>query len=319
MEENFDSRHLISKERLHELAVRNNRIGALYLLLHLLLFALSLSNLYLSVKVGQPLWIGLAILIQAILMASAFGPIHECTHYTAFTSRRLCDFVGTIFGILTPSQKLRNYRYYHLEHHRFTRGARDPEGVRAWSNSRLQSLGLFLMVGALTVPGAVLGSVRIWLVPFRKYQWKAYPWVPKGRRGLVFWENRLFGVYVLCIAFVGWRYNLPFLAAWLVAWSISTTILVFHTSCEHTGLPLEGDIFDRTRSMRSNWLWNFLFWNETYHAEHHAYPAIPFYNLPALRNDLEPYITNMVPGYISTHLNRLKHQPWIASTKTDRK
>jgi fatty acid desaturase len=36
----------------------------------------------------------------------------------------------------------------------------------------------------------------------------------------------------------------------------------------------------------------FLYWNMQYHVEHHMFPAVPFYNLPALRkafaHDLPP-------------------------------
>ena len=35
--------------------------------------------------------------------------------------------------------------------------------------------------------------------------------------------------------------------------------------------------------MRGNWFWDLVFINSNYHLEHHYFPGVPFYNLPALR------------------------------------
>jgi fatty acid desaturase len=41
--------------------------------------------------------------------------------------------------------------------------------------------------------------------------------------------------------------------------------------------------------MRGHWFWNFAYINSNYHLEHHYFPGVPFYNLPALQRILEPY------------------------------
>ena len=33
----------------------------------------------------------------------------------------------------------------------------------------------------------------------------------------------------------------------------------------------------------------FLYWNMNYHIEHHIFPTVPYYNLPALRRYLEEH------------------------------
>lgn len=38
--------------------------------------------------------------------------------------------------------------------------------------------------------------------------------------------------------------------------------------------------------MVPSWLWGFIYLNSNYHIEHHYYPAVPFYNLPALARSL---------------------------------
>ncbi len=65
-------------------------------------------------------------------------------------------------------------------------------------------------------------------------------------------------------------------------------------------------------------LWDFLFLKSNYHLEHHLFPSVPFYNLPALqreltplfhRHGLEPY---NYPGLLWGYLvrNRPPHTSW---------
>jgi fatty acid desaturase len=41
--------------------------------------------------------------------------------------------------------------------------------------------------------------------------------------------------------------------------------------------------------MRGHWFWDFVFLNSNYHLEHHYFPGVPFYNLPALQRALVPF------------------------------
>ncbi len=52
-----------------------------------------------------------------------------------------------------------------------------------------------------------------------------------------------------------------------------------------------------SRSTRSNRLVRRLAWNMPYHAEHHAYPALPFHALPAAHGLLTDRIETQAPGY----------------------
>jgi fatty acid desaturase len=44
-----------------------------------------------------------------------------------------------------------------------------------------------------------------------------------------------------------------------------------------------------------------LFWNMPYHAEHHAYPAIPWHALPQLHALLAPELKQEQKGYLAFH------------------
>jgi fatty acid desaturase len=41
-----------------------------------------------------------------------------------------------------------------------------------------------------------------------------------------------------------------------------------------------------------------LAWNMPYHAEHHAYPAVPFHRLPEVNRAIGPRLKVTAPGYI---------------------
>jgi fatty acid desaturase len=95
-------------------------------------------------------------------------------------------------------------------------------------------------------------------------------------------------------------------------WALFTAQVVGHcflacyTTAEHNGLPHEGNIFEKTRSVKSGMLTKFLMWNMPYHAEHHAYPAVPFHALPQLHNDLKDEIKHNVNSRAGFHLNVLR-------------
>jgi fatty acid desaturase len=41
--------------------------------------------------------------------------------------------------------------------------------------------------------------------------------------------------------------------------------------------------------MKGNWFWDFVYLNSNYHLEHHYFPGVPFYRLPALQRALTPF------------------------------
>jgi hypothetical protein len=48
-------------------------------------------------------------------------------------------------------------------------------------------------------------------------------------------------------------------------------------------------------------------WNMPYHAEHHAYPAVPFHALPRLHHRVRSRIENLEPGSIAATAKVNRH------------
>ena len=74
--------------------------------------------------------------------------------------------------------------------------------------------------------------------------------------------------------------------------------------CEHRGLPESGTIFERTRSIKTNAALRWLLWNMTYHAEHHAWPAVPWHALPAVHQEVSDHLIHKNKGVFALHWSR---------------
>ena len=74
--------------------------------------------------------------------------------------------------------------------------------------------------------------------------------------------------------------DVPLLLTVLTAIFIGRFIHAFITVSEHEGMPEDGHQFDRTRTVVSNPVFRWFWWNMNYHSEHHAWPGIPWHQLP---------------------------------------
>jgi fatty acid desaturase len=77
--------------------------------------------------------------------------------------------------------------------------------------------------------------------------------------------------------------------------------------------------------MKGHWFWDFAFLNSNYHLEHHYFPGVPFYRLPALQRALTPFFEQkqmrwmtygrLVYGWIVE--NRVPHTDWSRPIEDD--
>ena len=69
---------------------------------------------------------------------------------------------------------------------------------------------------------------------------------------------------------------------------------------EHTGRGFDGSILARTRTVETPALVRFFLWNMNYHAEHHAWPAVPWHALPHVHALVHQHV-DAAPGYLALH------------------
>lgn len=225
---------------------------------------------------GPAAWVGLVLF--SALLASYFGPFHESLHRTAFRTSWLNEGVYGLSAILQLASPL-GYRDFHFAHHRNTHKLdTDPElaasparmaaGPKNPGELALVTSGLLLLGGRLGgLAAASLGPLAPWdtLLPYIKRE---------HRRRVSLESMAVLGVHIGFLYGLGWR--------WGATHMLAQAILSLHLLTEHTGLPTEGTVLQRTRSMQAAPILRFFLWNMPWHAEHHAWPAVPFWRMPEL-------------------------------------
>jgi len=254
----------------------------------------------------------LSLALQTLVQLSCFATSHECAHRTAFRSEAL-NRIGAWFASLSQLMSPALMREFHFTHHRHTHELeRDPElaGLSFMVRWPRHVLWLSTISGIPVLFARISFTLTSALNPPWALWEKLLPFVAERRRRQAVWSSRLLvaihvGVIYLAIAFE------PRLWRLYMAVALAHSLLSIYITCEHRGLPALGEpgsatILDRTRSFDPGRFARFVMWNMPFHAEHHAYPAVPFHALPKLHEELRPQLTHRVGGVVSLHFRRGK-------------
>ena len=203
-------------------------------------------------------------------------------------------------------------RELHFTHHRYTHiPGKDPE--ISLGNKPITSIVSSLPFYLSWISGLPLFMFKNFMVicgtlempePIRK---NAFPFVRPEVR-LKLFVNSLIVVGVQVAIVIAAIHVNPGFWGLLVGQVIGHCFLASYTAAEHNGLPHEGNILERTRSIKAPKFVNFIMWNMPYHAEHHAYPAVPFYSLPELHEVLNDEIIHKDKSHPEFH--------WLVLKKT---
>lgn len=287
----FESSGAIDKPALKALSARSDRRGLAHLAGHL---AAILATGILIADAWGSVWLLPALVLHGVVLAFLFAPLHETIHLTAFRSRALNRIAAFFCGLVLflPSQYFRDF---HFAHHRHTQDeGRDPELIRP----KPENLGEYLLV----LSGFPYWSEQAQLFARLAAGRVEEPFIPPQRRKTVVREARaLIFLYVL-IALVSIDLgSAAVIQYWLLPLAFGQPALRAFLMAEHTGCPLVPDMLRNSRTTRSNPLMRWLAWNMNHHAEHHAYPALPFHALPKAHKLVRDRIAVRASGYIAVH------------------
>ena len=238
-------------------------------------------------------WVIPLIGLQGYLLAFLFTAEHETAHHTAFRSRFLNYIVGHLSGliILLPYEY---YRAFHWDHHRYTQDHdRDPELQLRVPSDRLGVVlfwsGLPIWVNRVKLlwRHGVLGSVNV-------------PWVSDDKKALIVREARFYVLAYLGILLASIATGSPAaLLLWIVPVIVGQWFLRPYQLAEHTGCDHSKNMLHNSRTTYTNAFVRYFAWNMPYHAEHHAYPAVPFHALPQLHTHTKVHIKYKGDGYVT--------------------
>jgi fatty acid desaturase len=297
MDEVFLENDPLAPETLHALGQRRDGPSVRHGIAHIAILV-GTGWFLLSASDG---WVrNIALVLHGIAHFSQFGLLHECCHRTAYTKRWANTLGGWIAALSQPMSPAL-MRCFHFTHHRHTHElARDPElnGFRfmvGWP----RGAALFLAVAGLPILFARVGWALVTaLVPAGPVWERIVPFVGARHQRRVAWESRLLLVVHGGILTAGTTLAPAIL--WLYfGLLLGHVFLGIYTTCEHRGRSETGSILERTRSLKTPRILRWLLWNMPYHAEHHAWPAIPWHALPDLHAVTVQYLPHgqeTIPG-----------------------
>lgn len=302
MEEQFHESTQLSKDVLRPLLERNDRDAFIRFAIQFSLFMASAWILVFSYH--RSWWVlGPALFVFALMNISMFAAQHETGHNTAFRSRTLNRIVSGISAFAmfyTPTF----FQQLHFAHHRHTHDLqRDPE-IAIFGKHFLTSANLVMYLNFISGLPLLLfkvGTVCLASLGGPKWLWdRLWFYIPERHRAAMIWECRLFFVLYAGLVTVGILW-LPTMIYLVWGYLLGHFMLSWVLAAEHTGLPHEGDMLERTRTTLTSSWFRFVMWNMPYHTEHHAYPAVPWHALPALHEKIQSELKHTAASYPKFH------------------
>ena len=279
----------LSPEQCRELTRKSDLRGLMHLALHFGVIGVTAT----LIIARAPFW-PVLMLAHGVALVFLFTLLHEASHETPFRSRWLNTLAAHACGlvILLPP---RWFRYFHFAHHRHTQvPGKDPE----LATPKPQGWGQYLVH---------ISGIPVWVNHVSTLVRNAAgrcedEFVPAGKRGAVRNEARAMLAVYLALMLGSLALDTPVLiTVWLVPLVLGQPFLRLYLLAEHGRCGFVANMLENSRTTFTNGIVRALAWNMPYHAEHHAYPAVPFHKLPELHKLAAPHLGVTEPGYASFH------------------
>ena len=292
----------VAAEELRRLQQRSDARGLLRLLGHLTAIAGAGLVYAIALRSGAPFaFRAAAAVLLGFPLVTMFATMHESVHRTAFKSRWLNDSVAWFAGLLSFYNSS-FYRPYHGWHHRFTQLAgQDPE----LEDRKPTSIASYALE---------LSALPWWLGKLRTHlrlaagKTHSYGFLNESTGPLVVRSVRLQLLTYCAVAALSVYSGYPyFFVYWLLPVAAAQPLLRAILLAEHMGCSENSDMLSNTRTTYTIWPVRFLMWEMPYHADHHRYPALPFFALALAHRRLEPYLSQIARnGYSGLHVRFVK-------------
>lgn len=231
------------------------------------------------------------MLVQGILLCFLFTILHETLHRTPFRTRWLNDLVGRLCGffvLIGPHW----FRHFHLAHHRYTN---QPDLDPELASPRPSTVRAYLRY--LSGLPEIVDRVRLLIRNAFRPNHDSY--VPSHGKANVLREARIqVALYIGLIGVSVFTGSAILLFVWLIPLLLGGPFLRGYLLAEHAGAPHVESMMENTRTTFTTAVVRFIAWNMPYHAEHHAYPAVPFHKLPEFHQHTKRHLRCTEDGYV---------------------
>ena len=236
-----------------------------------------------------------------VLTLPAYSVSHETSHGTAFRARWLNETVLYLSSMIYFEEPYHR-RYAHTSHHTYTmhvgKDGQMPFDLPMSISEWLLELSHFAFYW-YEIKLFVLNALGRFSPLVRQY-------TPESELPKLKWGARAcLAVYALLIAFIAAGYIWPLMFV-IIPRIVGAPAMQLFTILQHAELSENSpSILESTRSFRTTWLARFLYMNMNNHVEHHLYPQVPFYTLPALNEAVKDQVPEPDPGLWRTNLEVL--------------
>ena len=265
----------------------------------------------------------------------AFAGQHEFLHRNAWKTKWINDAVLFIVGTVCFEFGTHE-RVMHKQHHTYTNNIdKDPELTSYYSREELENpmfrnvsssrYAFFKAFIDVTFPLRcrllrLINSARGKPVDYSGMGWSMQTETYSKESGIMK-ELQVFAIlqllcYVVVFGTIGQtslgRQQLLFW--WLIPVIIGYPPVNYvrnleHADCEVSKSP---NMLRNTRTCESYFIIRLLLWETNFHAEHHCYPMVPFFNLPKLHALMNDHVLhNECKNFTSTNWNAIKNGGWI--------
>lgn len=227
--------------------------------------------------------------------------MHEGMHGILFSGRGWNWAASVLLGS-TFLMSFTAYRVVHTRHHKFLGDARDPDDYQNYVKNPAVLWALHFL--RLTV-GSLL---YLALIPFVALKHGT----AQERKRMLAEYGVLFAMYCAVLRFVPLS---TLAAAWLAPLLIVGTLTAIRGFTQH-GITDARDPYIASRTILPHPVVRFLLLNENFHLEHHLFPEVPSYNLPALHRLIWPELPRTVSdrGYLRFLAKFLRATPRLDET-----
>jgi fatty acid desaturase len=243
-------------------------------------FAMLAAATWGLIRFENPLiWIPLAT-VQGFTVFNFTILLHEVVHHTVFSRRRpvaerVLGFLYAVPSGISPSQFTR----WHLDHHAGL-GSDEDDPKRHHLSPKINARWLKLLYC----------TPALFPIYFRAARKESATYEGPLQARIAGERNVSIAAHLLAIGAVWYLFG--FYAA--VRTNIIPVFFIFPIAFTLNRLGQHYDIDPADPAkwgtlMRGHWFWDFAFLNSNYHLEHHYFPGVPFYRLPALQRELLPF------------------------------
>jgi fatty acid desaturase len=263
------------------------------------------------IRFTNPLvWVPLAV-VQGFTIFNFTVLLHEVVHHTVFERKR--ERAERVLGLLyaVPSGiSASQFTRWHLDHHAEL-GSDEDDPKRHHLSPKVNKRWLKLLYC----------TPALFPIYFRAARREGVTYPPELQRRIRNERRLAIGFHLAAIALLGYFFGVS--AA--IRAHVIPAFFVFPVAFTLNRLGQHYDIDPADPAkwgtlMKGNWFWDFAFLNSNYHLEHHYFPGVPFYRLPALQRALVPFYarrgvrwqnySRLVYGWLVE--NRAPHTDWAA-------